>query len=77
MDETFTHPVTGNPVQVSSGWQRTRSHFTVTWHYDHLLPDGEVERLTVQSRHDLIPSGGLPGRAAPGRAADPGIVRRV
>ena len=56
VDETFTHPVTGNPVQVSSSWQRTRRHFTVTWYYDHLLPDGEVERLTVQSRHELIPS---------------------
>ena len=56
VDETFTHPQTGNPVQVSSSWQRTRHSFTVTWHYDHLLPDGEVERLTIQSRHDLIPS---------------------
>lgn len=56
VDETFTHPLTGNPVQVSSGWQRTRNHFIVTWHYDHLLPDGGVERLTVQSRHDLIPA---------------------
>ncbi len=56
VDETFIHPVTGNPVQVSSGWQRTHSQFTVTWHYDHLLPDGQVERLTVQSRHELIPA---------------------
>ena len=56
VDESYTHPLTGNPVQVSSGWQRTRSLFTVTWHYDHLLPDGAVERLTVQSRHDLIPA---------------------
>jgi SAM-dependent methyltransferase len=57
VDETFVHPVTGNPVQVSSSWQRTRSLFTVTWHYDHLLPDGEVERLTIHSRHDLLPAG--------------------
>jgi SAM-dependent methyltransferase len=56
IDETFIHPLTGNPVQVSSSWQRTHSQFAVTWHYDHLLPDGEVERLTVQSRHDLIPA---------------------
>jgi len=56
IDETFTHPVTGNPVQVTSGWQRTSQVFTVTWHYDHLLPDGKVERLTIQSRHDLISS---------------------
>jgi SAM-dependent methyltransferase len=57
VDEAFIHPVTGNPVQVSSGWQRTRNQFTVTWHYDHLLPDGDVERLTIQSRHDLLPAG--------------------
>ena len=57
VDEAFIHPVTGNPVQVSSSWQRTHSLFIVTWHYDHLLPDGEVERLTIQSRHDLLPPG--------------------
>jgi SAM-dependent methyltransferase len=56
VDETFLHPLTGNPVQVSSGWQRTRRNFTVTWHYDHLLPDGGVERLTVQAKHDLLPT---------------------
>ena len=56
VDESFVHPVTGNPVQVSSSWQRAHGLFTVTWHYDHLLPDGAVERLTVQSRHDLIPA---------------------
>ena len=56
IDETLVHPLTGNPVQVSSSWQRTRRHFTVTWYYDHLLPDGKVERLTVQSRHDLTPA---------------------
>ena len=53
VDETMLHPVTGNPVQISSSWQRTRRYFTVTWHYDHLFPNGEIERLTVQSRHDL------------------------
>jgi SAM-dependent methyltransferase len=58
IDETLVHPLTGNPVQVSSSWQRTRRHFTVTWHYDHLLPDGKVERLTIQSRHDLTPAEG-------------------
>ena len=55
VEETFTHPLSGNPVQVSSAWQRTRQTFTVTWHYDHLLPDGGVERLTVTACHDLLP----------------------
>lgn len=56
VDENFIHPLTGNPVQVSSSWQRMHGKFTVTWHYDHLLPNGEVERLTIQSRHDLTPA---------------------
>jgi SAM-dependent methyltransferase len=56
VDENFFHPLTGNPVQVSSSWQRMHGKFTVTWHYDHLLPNGEVERLTIQSRHDLTPA---------------------
>lgn len=56
VDESFIHPLTGNPVQVSSSWQRMHGKFTVTWHYDHLLPNGEVERLTIQSRHDLTPA---------------------
>ena len=55
VEETFTHPLTGNPVQVSSAWQRSKEVFQLTWHYDHLLPDGQVERLSVQSRHSLQP----------------------
>jgi len=28
----------------------------ITWDYDHLLPDGRVERLSAQARHYLAPS---------------------
>lgn len=52
-EETFTHPLSQNPVQVSSSWRRTPRHFSITWHYDHLLPDGRVERLSIQISHSL------------------------
>jgi hypothetical protein len=55
VEETFPHPRTGNPVQVSSAWQRRKDAFTLTWHYDHLLPDGQVERQTVETCHSLQP----------------------
>ena len=52
LEDAFTHPVTGNPVQVSSSWQRSSGIFTVSWHYDQLLPDGLVRRTTVQAGHN-------------------------
>lgn len=55
IEETYPHPLDGEPVQVSSGWVRTEDHFTVTWHYDHLLPDGSVERFSYHVRHNLVP----------------------
>jgi SAM-dependent methyltransferase len=60
LDDIFPHPLDGEPVQVSSAWQRTRSHtrpeFILDWYYDHLKPDGSVERLSVRLRHDLTPA---------------------
>lgn len=53
LEEIITHPVTGNPLQVSCAWQRSPTHLTYTWYYDHLLPDGQVERLAWQARHAL------------------------
>jgi SAM-dependent methyltransferase len=55
VEEVFTHPGDGEPVQVSSGWVRSRDSFTVHWHYDHLFPDGRVERLSTQVTHHLAP----------------------
>lgn len=55
LEEIFPHPLDGEPVQVSSAWRRTRREFILDWYYDHLLPDGTVDRLTVQMKHDLAP----------------------
>ena len=55
IEESFIHPASGNPVQVSSTWERTSDYFLVVWCYDHLLPDGRVERMVVEARHVLIP----------------------
>ncbi len=57
VEDEFSHPQTGNPVQVSSAWRRTKEIFEVTWIYDHLLPDGRVERLAVETVHQLISTG--------------------
>ncbi len=55
IEEIFPHPDDSEPVQVSSAWQRRGERFTITWHYDHLLPDGRVERFTAQVSHALQP----------------------
>jgi SAM-dependent methyltransferase len=53
MEEVFSHPLDGEPVQVSSAWKRTRDWFELSWYYDHLLPDGQVERLVARVNHSL------------------------
>jgi hypothetical protein len=53
VEEFLEHPDTGGVLQVSSAWRRTKQAFEVTWHYDHLRPDGMVERLSVRARHSL------------------------
>jgi SAM-dependent methyltransferase len=55
VEEIFPHPLDGEPVQVSSAWRRTRRALILDWYYDHLLPDGTVDRLAVQLKHDLAP----------------------
>jgi len=54
-EDEFIHPQTGNPIQVSSSWRRAKRTFNVTWIYDHLLPDGTIERWTVETIHQMIP----------------------
>ena len=53
VEQSFPHPIDGEPVQVSSAWERTSREFKLTWIYDHLLPDGRVERFTAQAHHTL------------------------
>jgi SAM-dependent methyltransferase len=51
VETTFTHPHSGNPVQVSSAWSREEDEVVVRWHYDHLFSDGQVLRTTTETRH--------------------------
>ena len=53
IETVFTHPYSGHPVQVSSAWQRNAEEVCVVMHYDHLLPDGRVDRISFSARHHL------------------------
>ena len=55
VEDIFAHPVDGEPVQVSSAWKRSVDHLKITWIYDHLLPDGNVDRLSFQVSQQIIP----------------------
>ena len=55
VEESFPHPLDGEPVQVSSAWEVSKQSLTIHWHYDHLLPDGRVERVSMQASHTLAP----------------------
>ena len=52
-EDYFPHPLDGEPVQVSSSWCRDENTFTVSWYYDHLLPDGIVDRFQVSAHQQL------------------------
>lgn len=54
VEEIFPHPLDGEPVQVSSSWRRTATDFTIWWNYDHLLPDGTVNRTSAEIVHHLF-----------------------
>jgi len=53
LEAGFTHPSSGNPVQVSSAWQKVGKRWVLTWHYDHLLPDGRVQRSSRSTSHQI------------------------
>ncbi|HBX68491.1 MAG TPA: hypothetical protein DEH25_03665 [Chloroflexi bacterium] len=53
VEAIFSHPDTGNPVQVSSTWEKQENLVKINWHYDHLLPDGKIERVTASIPHYL------------------------
>jgi SAM-dependent methyltransferase len=55
IEEIIPHPVDEEPVEVSSSWARHKRQFVVTWIYDHLLANGEVERLTYKVNQFIIP----------------------
>ena len=56
LEGKIQHPLSGNTVLVSSSWKRSESLFSVFWHYDIQIPDGQVERVTVQADHQLTPA---------------------
>lgn len=54
LDEIIQHPVTGNPVQVLNSWQRKGQIFKLNWFYDHLAPDGTVDRVNFKIHHHIV-----------------------
>lgn len=53
LEEIFLHPETSHPVQVFTTWQRDQDGLAVTWAYDHLFPDGNVERVEYRQKYSL------------------------
>jgi SAM-dependent methyltransferase len=53
IEEIISHPLTGNPIQVSSRLQFNEDSLGWEWYYDHLLPDGQVERSVFYTEHRL------------------------
>lgn len=53
IETTFPHPKTGDPVQVSCDWKRLPGMISMNWYYDHLRPDGHVERFMTSTSHYL------------------------
>jgi SAM-dependent methyltransferase len=51
LEKVITHPETGFPVQVSSRLRTSRESILWDWIYDHLHPDGRVERDIVTVEH--------------------------
>jgi len=57
IETIFTHPTTGNPVQVSYRTRRTSQKALLEWYYDQLLTNGLVDRLQVSVQHGLTTKG--------------------
>lgn len=55
LEEIFSHPLTGHPIQVSSRVEPTAEGVRWVWYYDHLLPDGGIEREEVSRYHLYTP----------------------
>jgi SAM-dependent methyltransferase len=55
IEESFIHPESQSPVQVSSSWETLGDTVTIYWHYDLLLADGTVKRTTHAICHQLDP----------------------
>jgi len=53
LETSFLHPDTGYPVQVSSSLTAREKSLGWDWIYDHLHPDGQVERVVQSTEHYL------------------------
>ncbi len=53
LEDVFSNPETGLPVQVFSSWQRSDRGVQIFWHYDQLFPEGRIERATLSAWHDV------------------------
>ncbi|MCD6425662.1 MAG: class I SAM-dependent methyltransferase [Anaerolineales bacterium] len=53
LETSFLHPETGFPVQVSSKVTARENSLGWDWIYDHLHPDGQVERVVQSTEHYL------------------------
>ena len=53
LETSFLHPETGFPVQVSSKVAARENSLGWDWIYDHLHPDGQVERVVQSTEHYL------------------------
>lgn len=53
VEDSFSHPLTGNPVQVSSRLSPINGGLRWTWIYDQLLPDGRLTREEVSRDHKI------------------------
>jgi SAM-dependent methyltransferase len=51
IDSVVPNPDTGNPVQISYWIERGERQVHFHWLYDHLYPDGSVERLRKTTSH--------------------------
>ena len=51
LETTIEHPETGCPLLISAEWKTEAGKFLLTWHYDHLLPDGQVQRASRTTEH--------------------------
>lgn len=48
LEDEFSHPATGDPIQVFSSWEMSNGRVTFYWRYEHQHPDGRV----VETRHE-------------------------
>jgi len=53
LETAFPHPETSNPVQVSSSMIVKENSLGWDWIYDHLHPDGQVDRYIRSTEHYL------------------------